>query len=128
MSSDGRFYELPSQDQVPLFARSLRQEVEEERELLALDEAIGRLDLGEIEAPYRRVGAPGYPPKVLLAVLLYGYSLGLRASRQLEAACRFDMRFRFLAHGLRPDFHTLCRFRRKQAEGLCQNSLSSMPR
>ena len=51
-------------------------------------------------------------------MLLSGYSLGLRASRQLEAACRFDVRFRFLAHGLRPDFHTLCRFRRKQAEAL----------
>jgi len=60
----------------------------------------------------------GYPPRVLLGVLLYGYSQGLRASRQIDAACRFDARFRFLAHGLRPDFRTLCRFRREQAERL----------
>ena len=118
MSSDGRFYDLPSQDQPPLFARSLRQEVEGEREVLALEAALGELDLSELEAQYCRVGAPAYPPKVMLGVLIYGYSQGLRASRQLEAACKFDVRFRFLAHGLRPDFRTLCRFRREQAEAL----------
>src|SRR3989304_8578184 len=104
MNNDGRFYDLPSQDQAPLFARSLRQEVEGEKEVLGLDAAVKQLDLSGMEAQYSRVGAPGYPPEVLLAVLVYGYSLGLRASRQLEAACKFDARFRFLAHGLRPDF------------------------
>jgi len=120
MSNDGRFYDLPSQDQAPLLARSLRQEVEGERGVLDLDAAVKQLDLSRIEAHYSRVGAPGYPPEVLLAVLIYGYSLGLRASRQLEAACKYDVRFRFLAHGLRPDFRTLCRFRRNQAEALQQ--------
>jgi len=130
MSNDGRFYDLPSRDQAPLFAPTLRQAVEGETELLGLDAALAQLDLREIEAEYSRVGAPGYPPRVLLGVLIYGYSQGLRASRKLEAACRYDGRFRFLTFGLRPDFHTLCRFRRDQAErlgslfrqtvGLCQ--------
>jgi len=120
MSNDGRFIDLPSRDQVPLLPRSLRQEVAGETELLALDETIGELDLREIEAQYSRVGAPGYEPKVLLAVLLYGYSQGYRASRKLEALCKYDVRFRFLAYGLRPDFHTICRFRRNQAEALKQ--------
>jgi transposase len=118
MSSDGRFYDLPSREQIPLLAPSLRQEVAGETELLALEAALAQLDLREIEAQYPRVGAPGYPPRVLLGVLIYGYSQGLRASRKLDAACRYDVRFRFLTHGLRPDFRTLCRFRRDQAEAL----------
>jgi IS5 family transposase len=36
----------------------------------------------------------------------------------LDEACRFDVRFRFLTHGLAPDFRTLCRFRREQASRL----------
>ena len=118
MSDDGRFIDLPNRGQMPVFGPSLRQEVAEETELLALDEAVGRLDLREMEAQYSRVGAPGYHPKLLLAILIFGYSLGYRASRKLEDLCKYDIRFRFLAYGLRPDFHTICRFRRKQAEAL----------
>lgn len=111
MTDDGRFYELPSREQVLLWAPSLRQAVAEEKDVLALDEAVERLDLSALETQYRRVGHPAYPPTVMLKVLIYGYSIGLRASRQLERACRLDDAFRFLAHGLRPDHTALCRFR-----------------
>ena len=67
---------------------SLRQEVAVEVELLGLDAALAELDLSELEAEYSRVGAPGYPPRALLGVLLYGYSRGLRSSRQLDDAGR----------------------------------------
>jgi len=111
MTDDGRFYELPSREQTTLWAPSLRQAVEAEKDVLALDEAVEQLDLSALEAQYSRVGHPAYPPRVLLKVLIYGYSIGLRASRQLERACRLDDAFRFLAHGLRPDHTALCRFR-----------------
>lgn len=111
MTDDGRFYRLPSRDQTTLWAPSLRQAVQEEEDVLALDAAVEQLDLSALEAQYSRVGHPAYPPKVLLKVLIYGYAIGLRASRQLERACRLDDAFRFLAHGLRPDHTALCRFR-----------------
>jgi transposase len=111
MTDDGRFYELPSREQTTLWAPSLRQAVEAEKDVLALDEAVEELDLSALEAQYSRVGHPAYPPGVLLKVLIYGYAIGLRASRQLERACRLDDAFRFLAHGLRPDHTALCRFR-----------------
>jgi len=67
---------------------------------------------------------------VLFKVWVYGCCLGLRSSRQLDRACQRDDAFKFLAHGLRPDFRTLCRFRQRHAAdfdslfeqtvGLCQ--------
>ncbi len=99
-----------------MFAPSLRQEVEQEPDVLALDAAVEQLDLSELEARYSRVGHPAYPPRAMLKVLLYGYSLGMRSSRHLERACRMDLAFQFLAHGLQPDFRTLCRFRRRHAD------------
>ena len=118
MERDSRFYELEDREQERMLAPSLRQAVEEEPGVLALDAAVEQLDLSGLEACYREVGHPAYPPKVMLKVLIYGYSLGLRASRQLARACRKDDDFRFLAHGLGPDFRTLCRFRRRHAKAL----------
>jgi len=116
MSIDGRFYDLQNREQPRFFAPSLRQQVEQEPDVLALDAAVQRLDLSELEARYSRVGHPAYPPRAMLKVLLYGYSLGMRSSRHLERACRMDRAFQFLAHGLQPDFRTLCRFRRRHAD------------
>jgi transposase len=101
-----------------MFGPSLRQAVADEPEVLGLDEAVAQLDLSAVEAHYGAVGHPAYPPGVMLKVLLYGYSLGLRASRQLERACKHDACFRFLAGGLRPDHNSLCRFRRRHAAQL----------
>ena len=118
MCTDGRFVELPDRDQMRVYAPSLRQAVAQEPELLAFDAALEALDLAALEAAYTRVGHPAFPPRVLLKIHIYGYSLGLRSSRELDRACRYDDRFRFLAHGLTPDFRTLCRFRRRHARDL----------
>jgi hypothetical protein len=66
-----------------MFGPSLREAVEEEPEVLALEAAVEALDLSGLEAQYARVGHPAYPPAVMLKVLVYGYLLGLRASRHL---------------------------------------------
>jgi transposase len=42
-------------------------------------------------------GYPAYDPKLLLGVLLYGYCIGVRSSRQLERRCTEDVAFRMLA-------------------------------
>ena len=118
MENDGRFYELQDREQPRLFAPSLRQAVGEDREVLVLDEAVARLDFSGMETGYRRVGHPAYHPTVMLKVLLFGYAHGLRSSRELARACRKDDDYRFLAHGLAPDFRTICRFRREQAAHL----------
>jgi transposase len=113
MSTDGRFFELPDRDQSQVFAPSLRQAVADDPELLAFDAAVDQLDFTELDADYARVGHPAFPPRILFKIWVYGCCLGLRGSRQLDRACRRDDAFKFLAHGLRPDFRTLCRFRRR---------------
>jgi transposase len=118
METDGRFYELRDRETAPLFGVSLRQAVADDPEVLGLDWAIAQLDLAAMEQQYRQVGHPAYPPRAMLGVLIYGYCLGLRSSRMLERACKRDDGFRFLAHGLRPDHNSICRFRRRHAQQL----------
>src|ERR671930_947257 len=56
-------------------------------------------------------GHPAYDPKTLLGVLLYGYCLGVRSSRQIERRCVEDIAFRVLAANQTPDHVTIARFR-----------------
>ena len=46
------------------------------------------LDLDRFYASYRKVkGQPPYDPRLMVRVLLYGYCVGVRSSRELERAC-----------------------------------------
>jgi transposase len=67
-------------------------------------------------APFYRVhrddghGHPAYDPKTLLGMLLYGYCIGVRSSRQIERRCTEDIAFRVLAGNQAPDHVTIARF------------------
>jgi transposase len=56
------------------------------------------------------VGRPAYSPKLLLKVILFGYSRGLIGSRRLELACKENITFMALACGERPDHSTIAAF------------------
>lgn len=62
----------------------------------------------------RRVGgagAAGFDPRMLLALLVYGYCCGVRSSRQIERLCTTDVAFRVLCAQDVPDHCTIARFR-----------------
>ncbi len=52
-----------------------------------------------------------YDPRLCLKVLVYGYALGIRSSRQLEEMCRDRLSFKLLTRGHVPNYHTLCNAR-----------------
>lgn len=56
------------------------------------------------------LGAPGYHPRALLSVWLYGFMSGVRSSRKLEAACRDQVPYLWLTGRQHPDHNTLWRF------------------
>ena len=57
-----------------------------------------------------QTGAPAYDPKILLKVILMGYSRGLIHSRKIENACRENIIFIALCCGKVPDYSTICNF------------------
>jgi len=72
------------------------------------------LDLSRIQAAYTEGrGAPPYDPRLMVRVLLYGYTTGVRSSRKLEAACVDVVAFRWLAAGSAPDYRSIARFRKR---------------
>jgi transposase len=65
---------------------------------------------------------PPTTPKLLLAVLLYGYCLGVRSSRQIERRCHEDVASRVLAANQTPDHLTIARFRVRHEQALASFS------
>jgi len=86
----------------------------------AYDAFVDHIDITSLglDADVDRVGAPEFDPVVMLKLLVYGYSYGLRSSRKLERATHHNLSFIWLTGGLRPDHKTIARFRRDNKDAL----------
>ncbi|WP_435839954.1 IS1182 family transposase [Streptomyces chilikensis] len=77
------------------------------------------LDLSPVLADYtEKRGYPPYDPGLMLRLLIYGYTTGVRSSRAIERKCADDVAFRFLAADQAPDFRSISRFRRRHLDAL----------
>ena len=86
-------------------------------------DAVGQMELKEFYSKYRvdGCGRAAFNPKMMVSLLLYGYSLGERSSRRIEIFCERDVGFRVVTANQKPDHSTISRFRKKyekELEGL----------
>lgn len=117
---------FPEQDY--LLPPSLREWLPENHLAYFISDMVDELDLSAIESYYEREerGYPPYHPRMMTKVLVYGYCVGVFASRRLEKKLVEDVAFRILAAGNEPDFRTIAEFRRihlKALEGLFEQVL-----
>jgi transposase len=66
------------------------------------------------------VGKAGYDPDMLLTLLIWAYSQGVRSSRRIERLCRQDIAFRIICGGNLPDHTTIARFRAEFADAVTE--------
>jgi transposase len=86
-----------------------------------VDGFVGSLDfvaLGFQRSVPAEVGAPGYDPRDLLRLYLYGYLNEVRSSRRLERECRRNIELMWLMGRLTPDFKTIADFRKDNGAAL----------
>ncbi len=113
-------YRQAERQQRCLFPESLDEYVAPEDPVRAYDAFVEALDLEALGIAWdtHKVGCPQYDPRVMLKLLVYGYSYGIRSSRKLERALSDNLSFIWLAGGLKPDFKTIARFRRNNRPAL----------
>ena len=70
------------------------------------------MDLSRFEDRYNNdeTGRSAYDPKILLKIVLFGYSRGMTSSRRMEWACRKNVTFIALSSGQHPDHSTIAAF------------------
>jgi transposase len=76
-------------------------------------EIVDKLDFSRISSQYHGAGTAAYDPKLLLALIFYGYSTGTFSSRKIEAATHDSVAFRFIAGNHHPDHDTIAGFRKR---------------
>jgi len=77
------------------------------------------LDLSAILDTYTEMrGYPPFDPRMMTALLLYGYSRGVYSSRRLARACEERLDFMTVTAQNQPDFRTISEFRRRHLEAL----------
>jgi transposase len=74
--------------------------------------------LGFEHAEAAATGRPGYDPRDLLKLYLYGYLHTIRSSRKLEAECRRNVELMWLVGRLYPDHKSIAEFRRMHREAV----------
>jgi len=94
-----------------LLPPSLDEWIGKEHPARILSEVVNKLDLSCVRVP-RETGRPAYHPGMFLKVLIWGYATGVRASRKIEERLHSDVVFMWLAGMEKPNFRTICLFRR----------------
>jgi transposase len=77
-------------------------------------DVVDELDLSAVYAHYEREvrGYPPHHPRMMVALLLYAYSVGVPSSRKIEKRCHEDIAFRVIAGNTQPDHACISEFRR----------------
>lgn len=81
-------------------------------------EVVFFLDTSQIESCYSFEGQRSYHPKLMLSILFYGYSTGVRSSRKLESKCISDDYYKFLMQFYTPDYRTISDFRKDNIDAI----------
>ncbi len=76
-------------------------------------EIVESLDVTPLEAAYRGGGSAPYPPKMMLALLFYGYATGIFSSRALEQATYELIPVIYITGNTHPDHNSINTFRKR---------------
>jgi transposase len=107
-----------SQHQMMLMPPSLDEKVPEGHLARHISTLVDELDIREIEEGYSEIGCRAYHPRMLIKLLVYGYSMGMRSSRRIQKETREDLVFMWLAGMQEPDFRTISDFRKDRIKDI----------
>ena len=109
------FVEGIDREQMTLFPARLDEYVAEDNPVRAVDAFVDGLDLdrlGFIHVQPLDIGRPGYHPRMMLKLYIYGYLNRVASSRRLERECQRNIEVIWLTGQLAPDFKTIADFRK----------------
>src|SRR5260370_15644149 len=113
------FVQGEGRTQGTLFPVCLEELIPDDHVCRVIDAFVDRLDMARLEferAEAAETGRPGYDPRDLLKLYLYGYLQQIRSSRRLESECRRNIELMWLLGRLVPDHKTIAEIRRMHRE------------
>lgn len=99
-----------------LLPLSIRDMIPNDHICFLVEDFVEKLNFSTFNMIYDGAGRPAYHPKVLMKTLIYGSLCNTRSSRKIAKACHENFVFMYLAEKLSPDFRTINRFRKNNAD------------
>jgi transposase len=96
-----------------LFPESIDEWLPEDHLARFVVEIVDNLDIANIERAYSGGGIGPYHPRMLLALIFYGYATGVFSSRKIEKGTYDSVPFRYIAVNSHPDHDTISNFRKR---------------
>ena len=114
------FIEGEDRHQATLFPESLDEYIAEDSAVRVIDVFIDDLDISGLgfKTDPADTGRPGYHPKTMLKLYVYGYLNQVQSSRRLEREARRNVELMWLTGRLAPDFKTIADFRKDNGEAI----------
>jgi transposase len=108
------FIEGEDRHQAILFPESLDEYIADDSAVRVIDVFIDDLDISGLgfKAEPADTGRPGYHPKTMLKLYVYGYLNRVQSSRRLEREAQRNVELMWLTGRLAPDFKTIADFRK----------------
>ena len=114
------FIEGENRHQSTLFPEALDDYVSEDNPARVIDVFIDKLDISGLgfKAEPSHTGRPGYNPRLMLKLYVYGYLNKVQSSRRLEREAQRNVELMWLTNRLAPDFKTIADFRKDNGEAI----------
>ena len=114
------FIEGENRYQSTLFPERVDDYVDEDSVVRVIDVFIDRLDISGLgfKAEAAETGRPGYHPRTMLKIYVYGYLNQVHSSRRLEREAQRNVELMWLSGKLAPDFKTIANFRKDNGEAI----------
>lgn len=119
-------FKVYEQHQGMLFMPSFEELIPSEHLVRLVSRAIDGMALETLLNAYEGGGASNYHPKMLLKVLVYGYTDRLYSSRRLEKATRENINYMWLTGMQTPDHNTINRFRKGQLKNTIKDVFAAV--
>jgi len=115
-----KFIEGDNRYQTTLFPERVDDFVGEDSAVRVVDVFIDRLDISGLgfKAEPAETGRPGYNPRTMLKIYVYGYLNQIHSSRKLEREAGRNVELMWLTQRLTPDFKTIADFRKDNGEAI----------
>src|SRR5699024_3707905 len=101
-------------NQATFLPPSLDELIGESHQVRFICAVIDQMNIDEIMATNKGGGTSSYHPRMMLKILIYGYTQRVCSCRQLAKAVRETIPYMWLAGGQRPDFPAINDFRKKR--------------
>jgi transposase len=84
------------------------------------EKLMSALDYSAFEEHYRGGGRPAWPPMLMVSILLWAYSQGMRSAREISRRLESDLNLMWLAHEQRIAHQRFSEFRRRFTDELAE--------